>query len=231
MCFFPLVMDCIFLIHILKLISLGQISVFLFLQVFRSSTTNKQAAAAPQHTRGFFWPKIPTCLILQKHLYPISVFMVNYFNLYSYSYDLVTVEILHQRGIYCNMHSLPHVCVLPDASWIPTTQGFAFQYILPNGLTKVPFTVQVENAGIPLKSTSFWKGAWSKAVQRSMRKFEFLVILSFQWLPWECQGLSKLLLLNTCAFNQACVLLLCCGQSSVLIYKNWLWNIKSTQGR
>jgi len=34
MCFFSLVTDFIFLIYILKLSSLGQISVFLFLQVF-----------------------------------------------------------------------------------------------------------------------------------------------------------------------------------------------------
>lgn len=111
--------------------------------------------------------------------------------------------------------------MLPDTSWIPTEQGFAFQYILSNGLTKLPFMVWVENSNIHWKSTGFrLKGAWAKTVQRSLCKYKVLEILSFQWLPWKCQGLSKLLLLNTCTFNQAC----CHGQNSVLVYKNW-WGI------
>ena len=32
-------------------------------------------------------------------LFPVSIFMVNYFNLYSCSYDLVTIEILRQRNL------------------------------------------------------------------------------------------------------------------------------------
>lgn len=55
-------------------------------------------------TRGFFGQN-SQCFVLtcKDILFQISVFMLNYFNLCSCSYDLATVEILHQTGIYCDL--------------------------------------------------------------------------------------------------------------------------------
>lgn len=160
-------------------------------------------------------------------MFPVSIFMVNYFNLYSYSSDLVTVEILHQRGIYCNilwppflalcLHAARHflnnkrtgICILVHtAQWANQGQG--------------PFYGSGRKLNYPFKKHWRLKGAWSKTVQRSMWKYQFLEILSFQWLPWECQGLSKLLLLNTCTFNQVYVLLITLSWPEFSTqYKNW----------
>lgn len=106
MCFFPLVTAFMFIIHALKLMSLEQISIFRFLQVFLHVICHKHTGSLGSMAhRGTFFRQNSLHLVsfCKDILFQISVFMVNYFNLCSHSYALVTVEILHQRGIYCNM--------------------------------------------------------------------------------------------------------------------------------
>lgn len=84
-----------------------------------------------------------------------------------------------------------------------------FDAYCPTGWLRSHLQFREENSSMSLKSSGFiQKGAWKSIVRICMCTFLFLEILSMQWLPWECQGLRKLLLVNTCTFSQACVLLI-----------------------
>lgn len=83
-----------------------------------------------------------------------------------------------------------------------------FSAYCPTGCPRSHLQFREENS-LSLKNSGFrLKGALQNIVQISVCTYWLLEILSIQCLPWECQGLSKLLPLNTCTFSQACMLLI-----------------------